>query len=195
MTSWESSRTHRAPPRPAGLGQRRPAGGDGGQVEEAIARTGDGEDAVVLEGARRLRRRHPGVSQGASAPVGVQLDAHGDLGTPSEGSQYNHACILRRVAEERIPTLQVGIGACRRRKPVHPGAPAGGRAGPGVHEAPGDGPPGVDRLTDEIYLRSTSISSIGHHAWNGPPSRAGRAGTRRWTSPGALPAEELVGFD
>ncbi|MDB9311497.1 agmatinase [Spirulina sp. CS-785/01] len=39
----------------------------------------------------------------------VQIDAHGDLRDNYEGSKYNHACVMRRVVEQGIPTLAVGL--------------------------------------------------------------------------------------
>lgn len=39
----------------------------------------------------------------------VQIDAHSDLRHEYEGSIYNHACVMRRVVEMGLPTLQVGI--------------------------------------------------------------------------------------
>jgi agmatinase len=39
----------------------------------------------------------------------VQIDAHGDLRYEYEGSIHNHACIMRRVVEMGLPTLQIGI--------------------------------------------------------------------------------------
>lgn len=44
----------------------------------------------------------------------VQIDAHGDLRSTFEGSEHNHACVMRRVRELGLPTLPVGIRAiCR----------------------------------------------------------------------------------
>jgi len=39
----------------------------------------------------------------------VQIDAHGDLRHEYEGSIHNHACIMRRVVDMGLPTVQVGI--------------------------------------------------------------------------------------
>jgi agmatinase len=44
----------------------------------------------------------------------VQIDAHGDLRHEYEGSIYNHACVMRRVLDMGLPTVQIGIRAiCR----------------------------------------------------------------------------------
>ena len=41
----------------------------------------------------------------------VQIDAHGDLRHEYEGSIHNHACVMRRVVDMGLPTLQIGIRA------------------------------------------------------------------------------------
>ena len=41
----------------------------------------------------------------------VQIDAHGDLRQEYEGSIYNHACVMRRIVDMGLPTLQIGIRA------------------------------------------------------------------------------------
>ena len=41
----------------------------------------------------------------------IQIDAHGDLRYEYEGSIYNHACVMRRIFEMGLPTLQIGIRA------------------------------------------------------------------------------------
>lgn len=39
----------------------------------------------------------------------LQLDAHGDLRDAYEGTKYSHAAIMRRVADMKIPFVQMGI--------------------------------------------------------------------------------------
>lgn len=41
----------------------------------------------------------------------VQIDAHGDLRHEYEGSIYNHACVMRRIVDMNLPTVQIGIRA------------------------------------------------------------------------------------
>lgn len=41
----------------------------------------------------------------------IQIDAHGDLRHEYEGSIYNHACVMRRIVDLGLPTLQIGIRA------------------------------------------------------------------------------------
>ncbi|HIK54526.1 MAG TPA: agmatinase [Synechococcales cyanobacterium M55_K2018_004] len=44
----------------------------------------------------------------------VQVDAHGDLRHEYEGSLYNHACVMKRIVDMGLPTVQVGIRSmCR----------------------------------------------------------------------------------
>lgn len=39
----------------------------------------------------------------------VQIDAHGDLRQEYQGSIHNHACVMRRIIDMGLPTLQIGI--------------------------------------------------------------------------------------
>lgn len=39
----------------------------------------------------------------------VQIDAHGDLRDEYEGSIHNHACVMHRVIDLGLPTVQIGI--------------------------------------------------------------------------------------
>lgn len=44
----------------------------------------------------------------------VQIDAHGDLRHEYEGSIHNHACVMRRIIDMGLPTVQIGIRSiCR----------------------------------------------------------------------------------
>src|SRR5213594_188303 len=75
------------------------------KVEEATARylamkkmpvVLGGEHSVSVGAIRAYLKAYPRLSV-------VQLDAHGDLRDSYEGSSYNHACIMRRVAETGVP--------------------------------------------------------------------------------------------
>ena len=46
----------------------------------------------------------------------VQFDAHADLRPSYEGSPHSHACVMRRVLEEELPTLAVGVRAVERKE-------------------------------------------------------------------------------
>jgi agmatinase len=39
----------------------------------------------------------------------VQIDAHGDLRDEYEGSIHNHACVMHRILDMGLPTVQIGI--------------------------------------------------------------------------------------
>jgi agmatinase len=41
----------------------------------------------------------------------IQIDAHGDLRHEYEGSIHNHACVMRRIVDMNLPTVQIGIRA------------------------------------------------------------------------------------
>lgn len=41
----------------------------------------------------------------------IQIDAHGDLRYEYEGSIHNHACVMRRITDMGLPTVQIGIRA------------------------------------------------------------------------------------
>lgn len=62
-----------------------------------------GDHAVTIGPALAVAERF------ADACV-LQIDAHLDLRDTWNGSRYNHACVMRRVAEDaRLPFVQVGI--------------------------------------------------------------------------------------
>jgi agmatinase len=47
-------------------------------------------------------------SEGAPFTV-VQIDAHSDLRHEYDGSIHNHACVMRRILDMGLPTVQIGI--------------------------------------------------------------------------------------
>ena len=142
---------HTAPPV---SGNEDPPEAMAAKVEEAAARylamgkmpvVLGGEHSVSIGAIRAYEKAHPRMSL-------VQLDAHGDLRLSFEGSEYNHACIMRHFAG-RIPTLQLGIRSmCQeeadfireKRLMVIPAREFVRRPGVALEM--------VDRLTDEIYL-------------------------------------------
>jgi agmatinase len=104
-----------------------------------------GEHSVSIGAIRAYEKKYPGLSL-------VQLDAHADLRASYEGSDHNHACIMRHFAG-RIPTLQIGIRSMsreegefirERRLKVLPARDFIRRPEAALEE--------VDRLTGEIYL-------------------------------------------
>ena len=53
-----------------------------------------------------------GINQSVDAPFGViQIDAHADLRDTYEGSPLNHACVMKRIHDMKIPILQLGVRA------------------------------------------------------------------------------------
>ncbi|MEE4312344.1 MAG: agmatinase [candidate division KSB1 bacterium] len=62
-----------------------------------------GEHSLSISPVRALKR-----IMGNTFSV-IQLDAHADLRDEYEGSKYSHACVMRRIVEEDIHTIQLGI--------------------------------------------------------------------------------------
>jgi agmatinase len=76
---------------------------------ERLARAGKfvlalGGEHTISVGAVR------GVARALGPLTVVQVDAHADLRDEYEGSRLNHACVMRRLAED-FPIVQVGIRA------------------------------------------------------------------------------------
>ena len=66
-----------------------------------------GEHSITAGAVYAHHRLHPALSV-------VQLDAHGDMRNEYEGSEHNHACVMRRIRERRIPSVAIGIrSVCR----------------------------------------------------------------------------------
>jgi agmatinase len=61
-----------------------------------------GEHSLSLAPIRAARRRFGELGV-------VQFDAHADLRQEFEGTPYSHAAVMRRVHDEQIPTLPIGI--------------------------------------------------------------------------------------
>jgi agmatinase len=62
-----------------------------------------GDHAVSIGPIAAAAEIHPDIGV-------LQIDAHLDLRNSWNGSRYNHACVMRRVAEDiKIPFVQVGI--------------------------------------------------------------------------------------
>jgi len=66
-----------------------------------------GEHSITLGLVRAAAARHGRLSI-------LQIDAHLDLRACWEGTPYSHACVMRRIVEDRHRTVHVGIrNACR----------------------------------------------------------------------------------
>jgi len=63
-----------------------------------------GEHSITAGVVEAYRQAHP-----EEPFTVVQIDAHGDLRDQYEGSPHNHACVMRRIVEMGLPTLQIGI--------------------------------------------------------------------------------------
>ncbi|PIN69238.1 agmatinase [Candidatus Woesearchaeota archaeon CG11_big_fil_rev_8_21_14_0_20_43_8] len=61
-----------------------------------------GEHSISSGYAAALKERYPDLSV-------LQFDAHSDLRDEFDGSQYSHACVMRRIVEMGCKTAQVGI--------------------------------------------------------------------------------------
>ncbi len=70
-----------------------------------------GEHSLSIAPVRAANRFFGGQDpKSSSGPIGiVQFDAHADLREEFEGTPYSHASVMRRVAEEGIPSLPIGI--------------------------------------------------------------------------------------
>ncbi|MBF2027598.1 MAG: agmatinase [Oscillatoriales cyanobacterium C42_A2020_001] len=87
-------------------------------TQETVAKLiADGKFAIALGGEHSItagviaayRQAYP------NQPFTVvQIDAHGDLRHEYEGSIHNHACVMKRVVDMGLPTVQIGIRSiCR----------------------------------------------------------------------------------
>lgn len=63
-----------------------------------------GEHSITTGVVEAYRQAYPG-----EAFTVVQVDAHGDLRHEYEGSLHNHACVMRRIVDMELPTVQIGI--------------------------------------------------------------------------------------
>lgn len=61
-----------------------------------------GEHSLTIAPVRAARARFGEIGV-------VQFDAHADLREEFEGTPYSHAAVMRRVADEGLPTLPIGI--------------------------------------------------------------------------------------
>ena len=61
-----------------------------------------GEHSVTSGVTKALKKRHKSFGV-------LQIDAHTDFLNTFEGSKYSHACVMRRVFEQKLKITQVGI--------------------------------------------------------------------------------------
>lgn len=83
-------------------------------VEEALTPLiADGKFVIGLGGEHSITEAIVSAYRSANSEpfTIVQIDAHGDLRQEYEGSIHNHACVMRRIVDMGLPTLQIGIRA------------------------------------------------------------------------------------
>jgi agmatinase len=74
-----------------------------------------GKFLVTLGGEHSLTLAPVRAARQVRGAIGVvQFDAHADLRAAFEGTPYSHASVMRRVLEDGIPTLAVGIRSLSR---------------------------------------------------------------------------------
>lgn len=61
-----------------------------------------GEHSITLGAVKALQKKYKDLSI-------LQFDAHTDLINEYEGSAYSHACVMRRILELGVPSVQIGI--------------------------------------------------------------------------------------
>lgn len=75
-------------------------------TENKFAISLGGEHSITAGVVEGYRQAYPD-----EAFTVIQIDAHGDLRHEYEGSIHNHACVMRRIVDMGLPTLQIGIRA------------------------------------------------------------------------------------
>jgi agmatinase len=69
-----------------------------------------GKFVVTLGGEHSLSQAPVKAARQAFGEIGVvQFDAHTDLREEFEGTPYSHASVMKRIVDEGVPTLAVGI--------------------------------------------------------------------------------------
>ncbi len=66
-----------------------------------------GEHSLTIAPVRAARQVHGEIGV-------VQFDAHADLRAEFDGTPYSHASVMRRVVEDGVPTLAIGIRSLSR---------------------------------------------------------------------------------
>lgn len=61
-----------------------------------------GEHSITFGAVKALKKKYKDLSV-------LQFDAHTDLLDEYEGSRFSHACVMRRILDQKIPAVQVGI--------------------------------------------------------------------------------------
>jgi agmatinase len=61
-----------------------------------------GEHSISVALVKAVQEAWPGLSV-------LHLDAHADLRDSYQGSTYNHACVMRRIFDLKVPSVSVGV--------------------------------------------------------------------------------------
>ncbi|MFL6202370.1 MAG: agmatinase [Thermoanaerobaculia bacterium] len=78
--------------------------------EEARTHLERGKFLVTLGGEHSITQAPVRATKEVHGEIGVvQFDAHADLREEFEGTPYSHASVMKRVVDDGIPTLAVGI--------------------------------------------------------------------------------------
>jgi agmatinase len=78
--------------------------------EEARAHLEKGKFLVTLGGEHSITQAPVRATKEVHGEIGVvQFDAHSDLREEFEGTPYSHASVMKRIVDDGIPTLSVGI--------------------------------------------------------------------------------------
>lgn len=78
--------------------------------EEARTHLEKGKFLVTLGGEHSITQAPVRATKEVYGEIGVvQFDAHADLREEFEGTPYSHASVMKRLVDEGIPTLAVGI--------------------------------------------------------------------------------------
>jgi agmatinase len=78
--------------------------------EECTRHMAAGKFLVTIGGEHSLTIAPVRAARQVFGDIGiVQFDAHTDLRESFEGTAYSHASVMRRVADERVPSLPIGI--------------------------------------------------------------------------------------
>lgn len=104
-----------------------------------------GEHSLSYAMAKALREHYPSLSV-------LQLDAHADLRDTYLGSEYNHACVMRRISQF-APCVQVGIRSLSQEEAEYiPKANSHIIFGQELHNGQEYLSRIIDKLSEEVFL-------------------------------------------
>lgn len=125
------------------------------EIEDAARRPlEDGKFLVTLGGEHSLTLAPVSAARAARGELGVvQFDAHADLRDEYEGTPYNHACVMRRLADHGVPAFAIGLRSLSR--PEAELIRSGGQPviwGHQLESAEERFDAGLEHLPDRVYL-------------------------------------------